>query len=105
MSIVHNLGGSFFAKKFLSAITYLIDLLNYLSDLLNKIFIFQNIGRIGCIIHENVRNREGILFFTKYLSKSLNYLSYPLILLKKGIKSPQIAIWGDFMPFLSNISG
>ena len=75
-------------KKFLSAITYLIDLLNYLSDLLNKIFIFQNTGQIGCIIHENVRNREGTLFSTKYLSKPLNYLSYPLIWLKKRIKSP-----------------
>ncbi len=83
------LGGQKSQKKFLSSITYLIDLLNYLSDLLNKIFIFQNTGQIGCIIHENVRNREGVSVLTKYLSKSLNYLSYPLKTPKNGKKSPK----------------
>ena len=59
-------------KNFLSGITYLIDLLNYLSDLLNKIFIFRYSGRNRRITHESVRNREGTSFFIKYLSKSLN---------------------------------
>ena len=73
-------------KNFLSGITYLIDLLNYLSDLLNKIFIFRYPGHNRHIIHENVRNCELTSFFIKYLSKSLNCLSYELKSSKKGEK-------------------
>ena len=56
---------------------------------LTKFYFFRNSGHIWRIIHENVRNREGISVLTKYLSKSLNYLSYPPKTPKNGKKSPK----------------